>query len=134
MNVLPPQHRRSTDSTTLAARVARMIGGVVRITNTGLRTLVGRRATQAKRTISPQSLMILREHLLGSSRETVCDLLGRPPMCEGPDGSIVPAADIFASSDTWYFPLDETTGTILVARFEENVVVDTQFVEAPAVR
>lgn len=134
MQTARDQHRRATDPQSLAGRVGRAISGVVRMTHKQIRKLVHGRAEEIRANqVSRESLALLREHLLGADRDTVIELFGEPPRCDLDAGQIgtPELRETYLASDTWYFPLDSATRTILIVRFEHGIVTGVQFVDAP---
>lgn len=126
------QHRRASDPRSLPRKLVVAIGDVVRLTNRGIKSLLSRRVEKAHLQVSPQSLMILRENILGGSKDSIIDVFGLPPRVQMADGTVVHSDDPF-SSDTWYFPLDAARGTILVIEFDDDHAIDAQFVDAPQI-
>jgi len=122
--------RRSTDARSLRGKVATAISRVVRLTNRGIQSVLGRRIENVKRTVDPQSLALLREHILGNRKDAIADVFGLPPKVQLADGTVALSDDPM-TADTWYFPLDPARGTILVVQFQNDLASDAQFVDAP---
>lgn len=122
--------RRSSDVHSLPRKVATVISHVLRLTNRRIQALLRLKVSGGHRDVSPQSLALLREHILGSNKESVVDVFGIPPKVQLPDGTVA-QSDQPMDANTWYFPLDPARGTILVVQFEDGHAADAQFVDAP---
>jgi hypothetical protein len=127
------QSRRSSDTKSLPRKLAVVIGDVLRLTNRSIQSLLGRRVEQVQREVNPQSLSLLRENILGNSKESLLEVFGTPPRVQLADGTMSEASDPMIA-DTWYFPLDPARGTILVIQFEDDHAIDAQFVDAPQIQ
>ena len=125
--------RRSSDAQSLTRKVASAIGNVLRLTNRGIQSLLGRKVNGVHREVSPQSLALLREHILGSNKESIVEVFGTPPKVQLADGTVA-QSDQPLEANVWYFPLDPARGTILVVQFENDHATDAQFVDTPQVR
>jgi hypothetical protein len=127
------EKRRSSDAVSFSRKVVHAIGNVLRVTNRGILTLLGRKVNGVHRPVDPQSLSLLREHILGNRKDAIIDVFGLPPKVQASDGTVIQSDDPL-NADTWYFPLDPVRGTILVVHFEDDLAADAQFVDAPQIK
>jgi len=127
------QQRRTSDVKSLPRKIALVVGDVLRLTGRGLGSLMGRRVAQIEdEQLKPQSLSLLRENILGNSKEALLQVFGAPPRVQLADGAMTEPSDPMLS-DIWYFPLDPARGTILVIQFEHDHAIDAQFVDSPQI-
>lgn len=64
----------------------------------------------------------LRQAVMGSSRQLIVAALGLPPTVAMNRSSSIPTKRMnLWVADTWYYPLDSTTGAVMAICFEANI-------------
>jgi len=92
---------------------------------------MGRKPSRATKPSSEQSLAILSEAILGSSKSNIADVFGAPrgavlegEQPAGPDSG-------FLKADVWYYPLPRQGPLAMAIRFDEGFARRVEFFKPP---
>ena len=92
---------------------------------------VGGRRTSATRPSAAQSLPILANAVLGSSKASIASVFG-PPRAAVMVGA-APAKSDGSDADTWYYPLPRNGPMAMAINFDEGFAKTVEFFQAPGV-
>ena len=90
-------------------------------------------ARRAKRPTREQSLPMLAEAIVGSSKSAIASVFGPPRSAVVMHANGVPAGATYWHADTWYYPLPKSGPLAMAIEFNGDDASRVQFLRAPEV-
>ena len=93
----------------------------------------GEGARRAKRPTREQSLPMLAEAIVGSSKSAIASVFGPPRSAVAMLAAAAPAGATYWHADTWYYPLPKSGPLAMAIQFNGDDARNVEFLRAPEV-
>ena len=124
----------------MAASLAGMVTAVLAARTPFFRSVMRRMGltadagnARAKRPTREQSLPMLAEAIVGSSKSAIASVFGAPRSAVVMHAAAVPSGATYWQADTWYYPLPKSGPLAMAIQFDGDDARNVEFLRAPEV-
>ena len=121
----------------MAASLAGMVTALILVRGPFFESMLaklGRGGKKPRKPTREQSLPMLAEAIIGSSKSAIASVFGPPRTADFPGiGLVVKAKLAFWKADTWYYPLPRNGPMAMAIAFHDDLARQVEFFTAPSV-